>query len=46
MKKYIIPFFICAAILTSCDVKKTEKGSLPEVDVDVEADAGIYQNMK
>ncbi|ALM21739.1 hypothetical protein AAT17_11095 [Nonlabens sp. MIC269] len=40
MKKYIIPFFISASILTSCDVKKTEKGSLPEVDVDVEAEAG------
>lgn len=32
--------FFTAASLTSCDVDKTAAGELPDVDVDVEADAG------
>ncbi|WP_116772544.1 hypothetical protein [Maribacter litoralis] len=39
MKKLIIPI-MALAIVSSCNIKKEEKGELPEVDVDVSADSG------
>lgn len=39
MKTLLIPA-LALCFLTSCDFKKTESGSLPEVDVDVDAEAG------
>ncbi len=39
MKKLLI-FAIAATTLFGCDVKKEEKGELPELDVDVDAEAG------
>lgn len=39
MKKLIIPI-MALAIISSCNIKKEEKGELPEVDVDVSADSG------
>ncbi len=40
MKKIIMSIFLTAALITSCDVKKTETGELPEVDIDVDAELG------
>ncbi len=40
MKTRILSIFALAAILTSCDINKTESGEMPEVDVDVEAESG------
>ncbi|WP_318312603.1 hypothetical protein [Flagellimonas crocea] len=39
MRKLVIPF-IALAIASSCDIKKEEKGEMPEVDVDVTTEAG------
>ena len=39
MKKVCIPL-IALALLSSCNVKKEESGELPDIDVDVSADAG------
>ena len=39
MKKIVLPLLIVALII-SCNVKKDEKGELPNLDVDVSADAG------
>ncbi|TLF47063.1 hypothetical protein [Maribacter aurantiacus] len=39
MKKLILIFGV-GALITSCNIKKEEKGEMPEVDVDVMADAG------
>ncbi|UWX54432.1 hypothetical protein NYZ99_16125 [Maribacter litopenaei] len=39
MKKLILIMGV-GALITSCNIKKEEKGELPEVDVDVMADAG------
>ena len=39
MKKVIVPL-VMIALLSSCDITKEEKGELPDVDVDVSADAG------
>lgn len=39
MKKVILPLMMLA-LVSSCNVKKEEKGELPDVDVDVTADAG------
>jgi len=39
MKKLILPL-LAVAFLSSCNIKKDEKGALPELDVDVTADAG------
>lgn len=40
MKLRILSIFAIAAILTSCDIKKTEDGDMPDIDVDVQADSG------
>lgn len=40
MKKLIITCLTATFLLTSCNIKKEEKGALPEVDVDVSADSG------
>ncbi|WP_124979747.1 hypothetical protein [Nonlabens xiamenensis] len=40
MKIKILSIFALVAMMTSCDVKKEESGELPELDVDVEAEAG------
>jgi len=40
MKTRLLTIFAIAALLTSCDIKKTEGGDMPEVDVDVTADSG------
>ena len=39
MKKLLI-IAIASSLFMACDVKKEEKGELPEVDVDVDAEAG------
>ena len=39
MKKLILIIGV-GALITSCNIKKEEKGEMPEVDVDVMADAG------
>lgn len=39
MKKLLIPI-LALALVSSCNIKKEEKGELPEVDVDVTADEG------
>ncbi|OBX26067.1 hypothetical protein A9996_06800 [Gelidibacter algens] len=39
MKKMMIPV-LAFSLLMSCDFNKTDKGELPEVDVDVDAEAG------
>lgn len=39
MKKLIIPV-LAVALMSSCNIKKEEKGELPEMDIDVSADAG------
>lgn len=39
IKKMIIPV-LAVSLMMSCDFKKTDKGELPEIDVDVDADAG------
>ncbi|QLG46507.1 hypothetical protein [Costertonia aggregata] len=39
MKKVFIPL-LALALISSCNVKKEEKGEMPELDVDVTADAG------
>lgn len=39
MKKLILILGV-GALITSCNIKKEEKGEMPEVDVDVMADAG------
>jgi len=39
MKKLIIPV-LALALVSSCNIKKEEQGELPEVDVDVSAEAG------
>jgi len=39
MKKVIAPLLMLA-LVSSCNIKKEEKGELPDVDVDVSADAG------
>lgn len=40
MKKMITSLFIASLLIVSCDVKKTETAELPEVDVDIDAEAG------
>jgi hypothetical protein len=40
MKTRLLSIFAIAALLTSCDIKKTEAGDMPEVDVDVQAESG------
>lgn len=40
MKKTFLTLATVALLFTSCDLKKTESGELPEVDVDVDAEAG------
>lgn len=40
MKKIILPIGIALALFTSCDITKKDSAELPEVDVDVEAEAG------
>jgi hypothetical protein len=40
MKLRLLSFFAVAAILTSCDIKKTEGGDMPEVDIDIQAESG------
>ncbi len=37
---YLFLFLLSAAAITSCDVNQTEEGELPEVDVDVDTEAG------
>jgi len=39
MRKLVIPF-LALALASSCNIKKEEKGELPEVDVDVATEAG------
>jgi len=39
MKKIIIPI-LALALISSCNIKKDEEGELPDLDVDVSADAG------
>lgn len=40
MKNLFLFFILSMFFLTSCDVDKTESGESPDLDVDVEADAG------
>ncbi len=40
MKTRIISVFALAALLTSCDISKTSDAEMPDLDVDVEAEAG------
>ena len=40
MKKLILPIALATVLFTSCDIKKTDKAELPEVDVDIDAEAG------
>jgi len=40
MKKLILPIALATILFTSCDVKKTDSAELPEVDVDIDAEAG------
>ena len=40
MKKIFLSAFALSLLFASCDVKKTESGELPEVDIDVDAEAG------
>jgi len=39
MKKIIIPI-LALALISSCNIKKEKEGELPDLDVDVSADAG------
>lgn len=39
MRKLVLPI-LAVALLASCNIKKEEKGELPEVDVDVSTEAG------
>ena len=39
MKKVLLPILMLA-LISACNVKKEEKGELPDLDVDVSADAG------
>ena len=40
MKTKILSIAAIVALLVSCDIKKTESGELPEIDVDVTTEAG------
>ncbi|MGB5983234.1 MAG: hypothetical protein WBG46_13920 [Nonlabens sp.] len=40
MKKIFLSVFALSMMITSCDMKKTESGELPEVDIDVDAEEG------
>ncbi len=40
MKKFILPLGLAIALFTSCDINKKDSAELPELDVDVEAEAG------
>ncbi|RXG15987.1 hypothetical protein DSM03_103172 [Leeuwenhoekiella aestuarii] len=40
MKKLILPIAVATILFTSCDVTKKDSAELPEVDVDVDAEAG------
>lgn len=40
MKKILLSVFALSMMITSCDMKKTESGELPEVDIDVDAEEG------
>ena len=39
MKKVVLPLLMLA-LVSSCNIKKEEQGELPEVDVDIDAEAG------
>ena len=40
MKRTILPIGLALALFTSCDINKKDSAELPEVDVDVETEAG------
>lgn len=40
MKTNILSILALSIVLTSCDIKKTEGGEMPDVDVDISADSG------
>ena len=44
MKKLSYILLTAGVLVFSCDVKKTDSGEAPDVDVEVEADAGEFAN--